>query len=120
MKIIQRPLHICFAFSVGFHLSARPPHGAPNPKDGKALNNVTIQHKTKKPGQERTTWVVKVEQPGGVKRRAAGKENGDEHVVSTAGNPVVISPMDTHIHTPIDRLTDKVKDAWLAKHGGKQ
>lgn len=64
--------------------------------------------------------MVKVERPGGVKRRAGGKANGVEHVVNTAGNPVVISPMDTHIHIPIDRLTDKMKDAWLAKHGDKQ
>lgn len=64
--------------------------------------------------------MVKVERPGGVKRRTGGKENGVEHVVNTAGNPVVISPMDTHIHTPIDRLTDKMKAAWLAKHGDKQ
>lgn len=64
--------------------------------------------------------MVKVEQPGGLKRRTRGKENGVEHVVNTVGNPVVISPMDTHIHTPIDRLTDKMKDAWLAKHGDKQ
>lgn len=81
---------------------------------------MTIQHNRDEARPDRTTWVVKVERPGGVKRRTGGKENGVDHVVNTEGNSVVISPMDTHIHTPIDRVTDKMKDAWLPKHGDKQ
>lgn len=57
--------------------------------------------------------MVKVEQPGGT---TAGEWNGVDRVVNTAGNPVVISPMNTRTHTPTDRLTDKMKDAWLAEH----
>lgn len=93
---------------------AGTPHGAPRKKEKK---------KTSTKGEarpDRATWAVKVERPCGVKVRTAGKKNGVEHVVDPVGNPVVISPMDTHIHTQTDRPTDKMKDAWSAKHGDKQ
>lgn len=47
---------------------------------------------------DRTTWLVKLEQPRVEKRGCWIKEDGVEHVVTTAGNPVVISPMDTHTY----------------------
>lgn len=89
-------------FFKGYYCHLQSPPWGPEPlRDGKAWI-VWLFSEQGEARPERTTWVVKVEWPVRVKKGTGWKGNRVEHVVNTAGKPVVISPMDTHIHTPTD------------------